>query len=930
MPTAKEICDSIGDRSLLDSTVEDIHLDNLAREMTEWREIAPRLEITPPEEEEIVEKHQGNLRLQKREALRKWKEEQGTKASYRRLIAIFCAEGKVDLAETVKRLLTTKRKGSHSDLTAPPTNVIDDFHYYLGECYSELPNQPPSSLPWPNSASNNLRYVELDLLDVPVSDTHDNIEHGKRIELSSLFTVGNTKAKRKVILIEGIAGAGKTTLSWYACRKWVGGNLFKDIKLLIHVSLSDPAIHSATKLADLIPHHNERMRAAIAEAIIETRGKKVCFWFDGCDEAPPLLWELFLFQFVAGSGGKATLPNANIILTSRPQVTVKLTTILTGKVIVRGFQSLQQFVTACLPDNGDQLLEALDLKPELYSLCHLPLNAAILVYLYDTFKDNLPSTRTGLFHPLVSNFVVRHMLTRTSYTHADVTNFPANLPDDIRSSFANITKLAYTSLLQRKMVTDRSMLTECGISTVDDAFGFIIARLKFTMCGPADQFVFTHSSLQEFLAAFHVSKMDEDKQVRAIRRIFDQNPNSPVLAFFAGLNGLVVEEIRQMFFKMLISPCGITDVVNKLRLAEGHSEVNLSDDPRRRLLCLMNCLYEAQNPEFFTQVTLIMSDSDVIDLVHGRTNCKEIFMTFSFMYLYPTDYLSLGYFLRHANVKTRWVCLDLSHALIGDREIRALAQELCKPARSNILYLNICGIPISINSLHSLKTIFHSESCLFGLEFDNRHISDIYLAMKYIVEGLSRSHCRRLMMGCCSFKIIHYLLLLLYPPVKINVLDLSYSFSLFIPPGAMCVFCEAMKYSKLKWLMLNACGINDESLMVLASAICHEQSCFLERLEIEINPYTDDGLTGFFKLMLERISFVRLVIMSVNDVNDKHRKLIDEINTYRRRWNWICPKLSVVSCAAEPYSQNKQFQDRRKGYKILSMRPDLAFQPPHH
>ena len=336
-------------------------------------------------------------------------EKLGAKASYRKLVIIFCAEGKVDLAETVKHLLTTERN-SHSNPAASSTNVIDDFHYgYLSECYTDLPDQPPSSLPWPHSCSN-LKYVELDLLDVVVSGGADNVEHHKHIELSSLFTVGDTKAKRKVILIEGVAGAGKTTLSWYACKEWVAGKLFEDIKLLIHVSLSDPEIHLATKLADLIPHHSEKMRETVAEAIVDTRGKKVCFWLDACDEAPQALWDSFLHRFVAGSGKRATVPNANIILTSRPQITAKLITILTGKVVIRGFPSLQQFIAACLPNNGDQLLAALDMKPELYSICHLPLNAAILVCLYDTYKYDLPTTRTGLFHPLVSNFVVRHML----------------------------------------------------------------------------------------------------------------------------------------------------------------------------------------------------------------------------------------------------------------------------------------------------------------------------------------------------------------------------------------------------------------------------------------------------------------------------------------------------------------------------------------
>ena len=51
----------------------------------------------------------------------------------------------------------------------------------------------------------------------------------KQVALKSLFSAGDSKGKRKVILIEGVAGAGKTTLSWHAHKEWAEGKLFKDI-----------------------------------------------------------------------------------------------------------------------------------------------------------------------------------------------------------------------------------------------------------------------------------------------------------------------------------------------------------------------------------------------------------------------------------------------------------------------------------------------------------------------------------------------------------------------------------------------------------------------------------------------------------------------------------------------------------------------------
>ena len=101
MATAKDIMDNIPP-SLLDTPVEDIDIEMLAKKMTEWQELAPYLDLTPAEEREIAEDYACRFRLQKREALIKWKEKHGRKATYRSLITVLCEQGRADLADTLK------------------------------------------------------------------------------------------------------------------------------------------------------------------------------------------------------------------------------------------------------------------------------------------------------------------------------------------------------------------------------------------------------------------------------------------------------------------------------------------------------------------------------------------------------------------------------------------------------------------------------------------------------------------------------------------------------------------------------------------------------------------------------------------------------------------------------------------------------------
>ena len=221
---AEEIMDKIP-QSRLDSPVEDIDIAKLAREMTEWQELAPFLGLTPAEEREIVERYRDRLQLQKREALRKWKEKHGRKATYRSLITVLCEQDRADLADTLKTfLLTPIRKPAQSGVSSsshrPATCAMTNFfHDYLVDCYSSLPH--PSSLQWPTTMTSNQTYVELNLLDVPVRDTDANHEYNP-IPLKSLFNVGNSKAKRKVILIEGVASWSRKDHLVVVCIKRVG------------------------------------------------------------------------------------------------------------------------------------------------------------------------------------------------------------------------------------------------------------------------------------------------------------------------------------------------------------------------------------------------------------------------------------------------------------------------------------------------------------------------------------------------------------------------------------------------------------------------------------------------------------------------------------------------------------------------------------
>ena len=931
MAAAKEICEGVP-KSCLDRTVSDIHIAQLAKIMTEWQELAPFLGLSQSEEENIVERYRGRLQLQKREALRKWKEKNGHKATYRKLIDIFCDQERVGLAGTLKGLLTSKNRSG----SASQSSVIDVFHDYLHDCYSDSPLS--STLQWPFS-NMPCNFVELDLYDVPtIGDHGDTLEYYKPIVLESLFFAGNSKVKRKVILVEGVAGVGKTTLSWHACKEWAAGRLFKDIKLLIHVSLSDPNLHSMSKLADLIPHHSEEMRGNVSDAIADKRGKGVCFLLEGCDEAPQSLWDSFLHRFIAGKGGRAMVPNAHIILTSRPGISVRLTSCLTGKVLIRGFQSLDQFFATRSVDNKEQLVEAVKMKPELHSLCHLPLNAVILVYLYDLLKENLPTTRTGLFDHLVRNFLYRHMLTRTSHEHCSINNLPEDLPSDIRKSLHKVSRLAYKSILKRKKVVDRQTLTEFGLSDIDNALGFLQVHLRLTMYGtPSECYSFVHLSLQEYLAALYIKQMNEHRQVAAIKKVFDQNPLSPVLTFYAGLTGLTVEQARDVVFEVVNYPLDAGSIAKKLELhrPDTHFSANPAHDLRRHILALINCIYETQDLRLIAHVKLPARDigdllvkQSAVKLVssEGVTRHKHDYITFRGLFLYPTDCLSIGYFARHAGSQTTHrLHLEFACCPLGDMEMKALTQELKKSADRDNVVLALGSVCISANALTSLSTVFNPFSCIVGLTISGDLLEDIQLAAKYFIEGFYRSRCKSLEFYACCYRIIYHLILLLRCP-QLNSLNLHRSNNLFISSTVVRLFSESLKFTQLVRLCLDDCGISDNALMLLAHGVCHKY-CTVVIFEIDHNPYSDNALADFLKHVYKSEPHTKLMVLSVTHICDVHHHLINLINKCRLH-QFKLPL--TVDCMKDLSMKDKAIQDQIEGMALLQLRSDLGFRSPHH
>jgi len=319
--TAAEILGSppLVPKECLDSPVSDEHIAELARKMERWEVYMPDLlgGDTEAVEEEIRCNNKNDYGLQKRKALKRWKGKFGSRATYRRLIVVFCKAEHADLAEKVKQLALQVSPDTIAEL-ASTTSVLAEYREHLVSCYTGSPH--PSIIGWPQAGTAT--YIDLTLTEAPPQQNHQQQEPNqgrqKKVMLSELFDIEKSDHARKVILIEGAAGSGKTTLTWHACHEWAAGRLVQQFDLLIYLSLDEPALHSAKSLADLIPHESSDTREAVAKEIAERSGSGVCFLFDAWDEAPPSVQQkkAYVYKLISGISAKR-LPHCSMIVTSR-------------------------------------------------------------------------------------------------------------------------------------------------------------------------------------------------------------------------------------------------------------------------------------------------------------------------------------------------------------------------------------------------------------------------------------------------------------------------------------------------------------------------------------------------------------------------------------------------------------------------------------
>ena len=832
--------DPLQQPELLDAPVSDLHLAQIASHIKSWEGVAPFLALSDAEEEEIRKDHK-EYDVQKRKALQRWREKKGSDATYR------------ELRDALRR---AEEAGANPEWKQFCEHLIAWGKQTRHPSFEQQPTLEMSA------------YVDLSLMALKRSDRGFYVDRSD-VRLSSVL-----REEGRQVLIEGPPGSGKTTLTWHLYQQWAEGKLLQQFSLLIPISPSTTGAET-TCLADIIPYPSKKVREKVADAIAEKEGKGVCFVVDSWDEVPhSAKWQhSYLYQFLKGRVGYS-LPHCSIVVTSRPAASSMLCTCATSILRLAEFDSLkiEEFVDRSMDtDNASRFLEILEEKPELHALCHLPLNITIAVYLYKTSNQELPSTRTKLYKALVDTQLARHWQLRTPdgdvAMDVDIGNVMEFLPQEMLTKFIAICKLAYTGVRGGNSLFDQTAIRKAGLDPLVQNTLSLMQSVKDV--STATKHGFLHYTIQEYLAAYHIAQLEPEQQREAVEELLQTSPLSATLPFYAGLTNLQNKEAFKELLKVMDKPLDFVSLSK--HLAEHINEYG--SDPRRLLVALVNCIYESEAHELYTQVQP--------PLQPGRFSPV---MTFMELHLTPNDCLSLGRFIRHTKIDHFMTML--AGCNIRDAAFRTLMHQIIiKEQMQYNPYTYICldSNPITHKSFEFLREglgnrrlSLQVNACFRSYLHPNTHVN-IFRALSCLTEGLTRSvgvNSLAISQNKISAEHKFYLLLLIVFSKSLDVLRLGGNNL----RGSMPLLAPALNHSNLKVLGLAVCNLDDNDIICLGKAL--QKNSKLISLTINGNIISSHAFSEL--LLAIQYSSILMLWHDGCNITMAHMIMLDILNSNRR------------------------------------------------
>ena len=442
------------------------------------------------------------------------------------------------------------------------------------------------------------RHEHMQLAVITGEQIQDGEPEAEMVRLAQLGDVDTTLSQKKpialenlleaplprLVLIEGAPEVGKSTLALHICYKWAQDpSFFGEFDIVILVRLQDQAVQEAHTLADILPGDSIEMCQTVATQMKACDARKVLFIFDG--------WDVYPVEFRNNSPvseiiKKVSFDKSTIIVTSRQVASGYLLIEADRRVEILGFTRKQicEYIKKSLNgsidhDQTQKLVQHLEKHPVIEGYCYIPLHVAMLVYVFQ-IKGVLPTT----LHELVYCYVL------CSITKPF-------------SSLTALCKLAYEGCEQNKVVFYQNDFNDFNPHSFLE---LLQAAKGLTPSCKSPTYYFFHLSVQNLLAAYHISMMDPGKQEEVFKKLLFKGRSKAVLCYYSGIT-----KLRNSWIPHFISM------------------YSAQQKSFRDILPLVHCVYEAQHPSLCQHIDCRF---------HGLKSYDD--------FIRPLDHLLAGFFMK--------------------------------------------------------------------------------------------------------------------------------------------------------------------------------------------------------------------------------------------------------------------------------------------
>ena len=209
------------------------------------------------------------------------------------------------ITESVVRQ-TVEKQYSQTEIPSSSSQCskcMERYAEFLKSWYRKMPLLPQGE--WPptlGSQYSEITMVERERTLPDQESVEESLEasfHGQVDKLAKnekviksldelfIAQAGDAKSSSSFkVLIEGVPGAGKTTLVQKTCKDWAEGRSLQQFNLVVLVALRRKEFQRAESVAieELLPADDRNLKQEVIMNIKESSGEHVLFIFDGFDE----------------------------------------------------------------------------------------------------------------------------------------------------------------------------------------------------------------------------------------------------------------------------------------------------------------------------------------------------------------------------------------------------------------------------------------------------------------------------------------------------------------------------------------------------------------------------------------------------------------------------------------------------------------------